>query len=192
MPITNPTQAQMFNDSYDVVGQYRTDDDRIPFYNPPDSGQMYLPGEPIIIEQASAYYVYMVQGPIRPGEVGFVVRRFTADFPCDLSASVGAGTPIYWDASDTTGSPAGTAKLFGDVTNGFRIGFASHTFEKHKVYSFGPNGKVLCGTTSSTTIRVVSLDGAALGKGTLSGTTTTTAAPTTTTTAAPTTTTTTT
>ena len=192
MPITNPTQAQMFNDDYDVVGQYRTDDDRIPFYNPPDSGVMYLPGEPIIIEQASAYYVYMVQGPIRPGETGYVVRRFTADFPCALTADVEAGTPIYWDASDTAASDAGSAKLFGDVTNGFRIGFASHTYEKNKVPTLGPNDKVICGTSASTLIRVVSIDGAALGKGTLSGTTTTSTAAPTTTTAAPTTTTTTT
>lgn len=126
MPITNPDQASMFNDDYPIIGEYRSDDDRIPFYNPPTSGQMYLPGEPIQYEIGGVYYVYMVQGPIRPGKTGYLVRRFAADFPCDLSADVLEGTPIYWDSSDTDASEAGSAKLAGDVTNGFRIGFASY------------------------------------------------------------------
>ena len=182
MPITNPAQAQMFNDDYDIIGQYRTDDDVIPYYNPPDSGQLILPGEPMVIEQANAYYVYMAQGPIRPGQTGYLVRRFTADFPCDLSADVEAGTPIYWDPSDTDASAVGSAKLFGDVTNGFRIGFASYAYNKNVAPSLGPNDRVICGGTASTMIRVVSLDGAALGKGTYSGTTTTSTTTSTTTT----------
>lgn len=174
MPIANTTEASMFNDDYDVIGEYRTDDDRIPYFNPSDSGVMILPGEPMVIEQANAYYVYMAQGVIRPGKTGYLVRRFTADFPCELSADVEAGTPIYWDPSDTTASVAGGAKLFGDVTNGFRIGFASYAYNGHTDPTIGAGGKVVCGTTASTRIRVVSLDGAALGKGTYSGTTTST------------------
>jgi hypothetical protein len=142
---------------------------------------LILPGEPLVIEMANAYYVYMAQGPIRPGKIGFLIRRFTADFPCDLSATVEFGTPIYWDPSDTDASAAGSAKLFGDVTNGFRIGVASYPLD-NKTPTIGAGGKVVCGTTASTLLRVVSVDGAALGKGTFSGTTTTTAAPTTTTT----------
>lgn len=183
MPITNPAQASMFNTDYDAVGAYRSDDDRIPYFNPSDSGVLVLPGEPMIIEMANAYYVYMAQGPIRPGKIGFLIRRFTADFPCDLSANVEAGTPIYWDPSDTDASPVGSAKLAGDVTNGYRIGFASYALDNN-VPTLGSGGKVLCGTTASTMIRVVSLEGAALGKGTYTTTPapTTTAAPTTTTT----------
>jgi hypothetical protein len=180
MPVADiPTQAEMFNEDYDIVGEYRTDDDRIPFHNPINSGVMYLPGEPIRYEVSGIFYIYMVQGPIRPGKTGYIVRRFTADFPCDLSATVVEGTPIYWNPSVTTGSPAGTAQLNGDVTNGFRIGFASYAYDpkyKHTPPTLS-GGKVVCGTTDSTKIRVVSLDGTALGKGTLA----TTAAPTTTT-----------
>jgi predicted RecA/RadA family phage recombinase len=189
MPIDNPQQATMFNDDYPIIGEYRTDDDRIPFYNA-TADKLYLPGEPVLYMIGTAFYVYMVQGPIRPGKIGYIIRRFTADFPANLSATVKEGTPIYWDASDTTASPAGSAKLDGDVTNGFRIGFASYAYDpryKHTAPAV-QNGKVVCGTTSSTQIRVVSLDGAAVGKGTAT-TTTTTPAPTTTT-AAPTTTTT--
>lgn len=185
MPIDNPSQAAMFNTDYDAVGAYRSDDDRIPYFNPSTSGKLILPGEPMIIEMANAYYVYMAQGPIRPGSTGFLIRRFTADFPCDLSANVEQGTPIYWDPSDTDASPVGSAKLAGDVTNGFRIGTASYAYDGHTAPTVGPGGRVLCGGTASTMIRVVSLDGAALGKGTYTTTpapTTTTAAPTTTTT----------
>jgi len=179
MPISDiPAQSEMFNEDYDVVGEYRTDDDRIPFYNRPDSGVMYLPGEPIQYNVSGVYYVYMVQGPIRPGKTGYIVRRFTADFPCVLTANVKEGTPIFWNPSNTTASPAGSAQLTGDVTNGFRIGFASYAYNGHTAPTLDGN-EVLCGTTASTMIRVVSLDGAAVGKGTLA----TTAAPTTTTTA---------
>jgi hypothetical protein len=182
MPISDiPSQSEMFNEEYPIVGEYRTDDDRIPFHNRANSGVMYLPGEPIQYNVGGVYYVYMVQGPIRPGKTGYIVRRFTADFPCVLSANVKEGTPIFWNPSNTTASPAGSAQLTGDVTNGFRIGFASYAYDpKYKYSSPTLNGhEVLCGTTASTMIRVVSMDGASVGKGTLA----TTAAPTTTTTA---------
>jgi hypothetical protein len=117
----------------------------------------------------------MAQGPIEPGKVGFLVRRFTADFPCDLSANVQQGTLIYWNPSDDTASPAGTASLAGDVTNGFVIGTASFPIDAHKEVPLGIHGIPLCATTDSTTIRVVSLDGVATVKGTF----TTTPAPTT-------------
>lgn len=182
MPISDiPAQSSMFNEDYPVVGEYRTDDDRIPFYNPANSGVMYLPGEPIRYNVGGIFYIYMVQGPIRPGKIGFIVRRFTADFPCKLTANVKEGTPIYWNPAETDASPAGSAQLTGDVTNGFRIGFASYALDPRYKHTAPPmdGQEVLCGTTASKLIRVVSLDGAAVAKGTLA----TTAAPTTTTTA---------
>ena len=180
MPVSDiPAQSEMFNDDYEVVGQYRTDDDRIPFHNRADSGVMYLPGEPIQYNVGGVYYVYMVQGPIRPGKTGYIVRRFTADFPCVLSATVKEGTNIYWNPAETGGSLAGSAQLTGDVINGFRIGFASYAYDpkyKHTPPTLSGH-EVVCGTTASTMIRVVSMDGASVGKGTSA----TTAAPTTTT-----------
>jgi len=178
MPITPPAQGAMFNEDYPIIGAYVTDDDRIPYFNPANSGVMVLPGEPLLIQRGGLNFVYMAQGPIRPGEVGYLVRRFTADFPCELSANVLQGTEIWWDPSDTTASPAGGAKLTGNVTNGFRIGVASLAYDGHNPPATGAGGLPICGGTASTKIRVVSIDGVASVKGSY----TTTAAPTTTTT----------
>lgn len=183
MPITTPTSATKFNDPRPIIGQYKTDDDRIPYFNPADSGVTVLPGEPLQIEQGEAYYVYMAQGPIEPGETGYLVKRFTADFPCSLSATVEEGTEIWWDKGVATdANPVGLAKLKGNVTNGFRLGVASYAYNGHTAPTIGAGARVVCGVVASTHIRVVSLDGEGKGKGTLEAPTTT-AAPTTTTTA---------
>jgi hypothetical protein len=161
MPVSSPAKAEMFNEEYPIIGRYITDDDRIPYFNPADSGLTVLPGTPLLITRGGNSLVYMAQGPISPGETGFIVRRFTADFPCDLSADVEQGTEIFWDPLDDTASPAGTAALEGDTAGGFRIGTASYAYDGHKTPTLGSNDLPLCGTTASTLIRVVSMDGAA-------------------------------
>lgn len=184
MPIPQPYKPEMFAEKYPIVGMYDTDDSLIPFLNKADSGVMVLPGEPILLEINNTYQVVMAQGPISgtgnqpidAGQIGMGVKRFTADFQCDLSAPVEFGTPIWWNPSTMM------AQLGGDVTDGFRIGFA--TFAHPRIsgeIKLGPTGKVLCGDTNSKFIRVQSLDGY-LGKGTLVSTTTSTSTSTSTTT----------
>lgn len=165
MPVTNPAQASTFNADYEIIGQYKTDDDRRPYFNPEDATTTVLPGEPMLIEEGGDQYLFMAQGPIRPGETGYLVRRFTADFPCDLSATVEEGTEIYWEPSDDAGSSVGTAKLVGDVTDGFRLGVATYAYNGHTNPTLGSNDRPVCGTTDSTRIYVRSLDGVCPGIG---------------------------
>lgn len=166
MPLTVPSRANMFNANYDVVGEYKTDDDRRPFFVAEDSTTMILPGEPVLIEEGGDQYLYMAQGPILPGKTGYLVKRFTASFPCDLSATVEEGTEIWWDPADDTGSAVGTAVLEGDATNAFRLGVATYAYDGHTNPTLGANDLPVCGTTDSTRIYVRSLDGVCLGIGT--------------------------
>ena len=166
MPTPTPQKASTFNAQYPIIGKYRTDDDRIPYFNPEDSGVSVLPGEPMLIEQGDKDDGPMAQGPIEPGQTGYLVRRFTGDFPCILSADVEQGTEIWWDTDvGSTDHPVGVARLKGDVTNGFMIGVASYAYDGHKNPTLGINDRVLCGGIGSTHIRVVSLDGIADQKG---------------------------
>lgn len=175
MPAAVGERAVVFNASYPILGKYRTDDDRIPLYNPANSGVFYRPGEPVVLSLAGASYTYMCQGPIFPGKTGMVVRRFTGEFPCDLSSQVVFGDEIWWDTDGEV------AKLKGDVANGFKLGFASYDYDGHKLPTVA-GGKVVCGTTASTRIRVVSLEGTTeTVSGPTSTTTTTTSTSTTTT-----------
>lgn len=167
MPITNVLRDVhgQFPET-PIIGEYRTDNERTPIYNPPDSGIMYLAGEPILLTLAGLRFVYMIQGPIRPGETGYAIRNFSADFPCELSATVVEGTPIYWDIDeDGDGFPVGAAKLNGDVTNGYVIGYATHHYTKSAPAL--DSGDVICGTTASTKIYITSVQDPATVKGTV-------------------------
>jgi len=160
MTISNPSQAQMFSANYDALGQYLTDDDLRPFYNPPDSGVMYQMGEPVLLPEGAGYKTYICQSPIRPGEVGYLVKRYTVLLPCDLSADVQEGQLLFWEPSSNT------VQLTGDVTNGFTVGCATFEYVKGQVYDLGADDRPICGTEDSTHIRVISIHGANTGKGT--------------------------
>jgi len=167
MPITTPQLAQRFGADYPRVGQYVTDTERFPFYNPPDSGVMYLPGEPVSVERDGVLYSCVTQGRILPGETGYVVRRYTMDFPCNLSADVAEGTAIFWNPEDDNAdNPAGRANLEADVTNGWLIGYATYAYSKTVVPELDGDDKVICGTEDSTIIRVTSFEGISRGVGT--------------------------
>lgn len=158
MPISNPTDAVLFAANYPVISEYVTDDERIPYFNPANSGVMILPGEPIPLVRAGAQVVFLAQGPIRPGETGYLVRNFTADFPCILSGNVLEGTPIWWDTSvATVANPVGVAKLEADAVTGYPLGVASYVYFKKPLPALSGT-QVICGTTASTMIRIVSVN----------------------------------
>lgn len=166
MPITNPAQRQMFNANYENLGHYLTDNERIPHLNPADSGELILPGEPILKQWGASghRYVFMAQGPIRPGEIGYLVRNFKAKFPADLSANVVQGAELYWDEDESVVS------LVGDVTNGYRIGYADYVLDpnlKNDGLEVDGNGRVICGTDESTHVVVQSQDSNTTTKGTV-------------------------
>lgn len=168
MPITETTRDKhgMYPES-PVIGEYRTDNERKAFFNPEDSGEMFLAGEPILLTLAAARYAFMFQGQVRPGETGYLLRNFSADFPCILSANVLEGDAIYWDIDeDADGFPVGAAKIAGDVTNGFLLGYATHHYMKNPNPTLS-GGKVICGTTASTSIYLTSVPIAAVVKGTV-------------------------
>ena len=166
MPITEPTQASIFNANYASLGEYVSDDSRIPYFNPSDSGVMLQAGEPILVQWGASgeERVYLCNRPIRPGEWGELIRHFTADFPCDFSANVIAGQEVYWDEDNSVVS------LVGDVTNGFVIGDLSWSIDpniQNTAPSVDGDGRVIAGTTSTTRCRIVSRDAAATTKGTV-------------------------
>jgi len=168
MSITNPSRDKhgQYPES-PVIGEYRTDNERTPRFNPEASGVMFLAGEPILLTLAGARYAFMHQGTIRPGETGYALRKFSADFPCILSADVLEGTAIYWDIDAiAAGFPVGAAKLFGDLTNGYLLGYATHHYMKNPLPEISGD-KVICGTTASTTIYLTSIPIASTVKGTV-------------------------
>lgn len=154
MPITNPDQAKVFNDDYDRLGTYITDDTRVPYYNPADSGVMVQPGEPVLMQFGASgeEQVMMAQGPIRPGELGYLARYFTGDFPCDFSANVVLGAEVMWDLDNDVVS------LAADVTNGFIIGHISYALTSKSALTkptVDGNDRVICATSTSTKCRVI-------------------------------------
>jgi hypothetical protein len=167
MPITNPTRDDDgVYESYPKASVYRTDDERVPHYNEPDSGVMFLPGEPVLKEMNGDQYVFLAQGPIKPGKTGMLVYRFVAEFPCDLSADVVEGTPIYWDKDeDDDAAPVGLAKLEGDVTNGYLLGTATYAYDGSVAPEVDGDGNVVCGDSNSTKIWVRSVEGPHPGLG---------------------------
>lgn len=162
MPVTALTQATQFHTAYDRVGWYVTDDTRVPFYNPADSDLDFLPGEPVLIKWGASgdEEVMMVQDVIRPGQLGFLVRHFTADFACNFSANVILGDEVMWDLDNDVLS------LAADVTNGFVVGRASYPLSSNPVGLDTPsvdgNDRVICATSSSTKVRVVSMPNVAV------------------------------
>ena len=56
MPISTPAQATIFNDDYENIGGYVQDDSRIPFYNEPNSGEMFRVGEPFLVLMGEGTY----------------------------------------------------------------------------------------------------------------------------------------
>lgn len=170
MPITHLTRddATGLLPVYPIVSAYRTDDSRVPHYNPTDSGVDILPGEPILKLINGDQQVFIAQGPIKPGQTGYLVRRYTIEVPCDLSADVPEGTPIYWDKDIATdANPVGIASLAGDVTNGFQIGVATYPYDQSKVNDDNVDGDdlMICGDAESTHIWVMSVEGNTPGLG---------------------------
>jgi len=169
MPIANPNEVTTFSTDYDAIGEYVGDGELVPYFNPTAPDRLILPGEPFLraFGPASEEQVYLTQGPIRPGDIGFMFApgRWVADLPCDLSASVVDGQELYWDEDNSVCS------LVGDVTNGYVVGYASWAIDpnvKNTAPSVDAVNRVICGTTTSTNIRVRSRDEVATIKGTIS------------------------
>jgi hypothetical protein len=156
MPSTATNVASTVNEAYSRIGEYITDDSRVPYYNPSDSGVDILPGEPVVVQfgASGGPQVMMATDIIRPGKIGMLVRYFTADLPCNLSANVVLGDELMWDIDNDVLS------LAADVTNGFVVGNASYPISSNSDEMEAPtvdgNDRVICGGTSSTRIRVIS------------------------------------
>ncbi len=172
MPITTPATAEMFNANYDVLAEYVQDDSRIPYYNPSDSGVMISPGEPLLVRWGPITAttaddadlearVYMAQSRIMPGEVGMLLKYFTGDFPCDVSANVTVGDEVYWDIDNDVVS------LVGDVTNGFVLGDVGYATHIGVTPTVDGDDRVVSATTASEKIRVISRNEPADTKGTV-------------------------
>ena len=159
MPVASSTltEAAVFNTAYDRVGKYVSDDTRVPYFNPSDSAITFLPGEPMVRQfgVSGAEEVMLVQDIIRPGEWGYLIRNFTADLPCDFSANVILGGEVMWDVDNDVLS------LAADVTNGFVVGNASIALNaKPEALMAGTvdgNDRLICATSSSTVVRVISM-----------------------------------
>jgi len=176
MALTASTVArnEIFNPAVAHLGRYLTDNERIPHFNPSDSTVVIQPGE-LILKQWGATtantsdtndtFVFMAQGPIFPGEIGYLIRNFKAEFDCDLSANAVQGDQIYWDIDDKE------LKLVGDVTNGFLAGMADFVLDpnlKNTALTVDSDDRVVCGTSSSTKLVIQSQDAATTIKGTVS------------------------
>lgn len=163
MPITNPAEAAIFNADYDILAEYVQDDSRIPYYNPSDSGEMVQPGEPLLVKfgASAEERVYMAQGPIRPGEIGMLLKYFTGDFPCDFSGNVILGDEVMWDVDNSVVS------LAADVTNGYILGDASYAIQIGVTPTVDGNDRVVCADANSSKCRVISRNEAATTKGTV-------------------------
>lgn len=156
MPTSASTERTLFNEAYDRIGEYVTDDSRIPYFNPSDSGVDILPGEPVLIKfgAANAEEVCLAVDIIRPGKIGMLVRYFTVDIACDFSANVILGDEVMWDIDNSVVS------LAADVTNGFTIGNITYGISSKSSEMEDPtvdgNDRVICATDSSTKCRVIS------------------------------------
>jgi hypothetical protein len=159
-----PDRNTIFNADYGILGEYVQDDQRVPYFNPAASDTLIEPGEPVVIQWDGNEEVMQAQGPIWPGEWGMLVRYFTADLPCDFSASVIFGDSVMWDIDNKVVSIA------ADVTNGFTVGNASYHLDAN-IQNTAPtvdgNGRVVAATTTDTYCRVVVKPGAVTTKGTV-------------------------
>lgn len=162
MPISSPDKATMFNESYPIVGEYVQDDSRIPYFNPADSGVTVLPGEPLVVQWNGDERVFMAQQKIEPGETGYLIRQFTADFPCDFSGNVVLGAAVGWDVTNSQVS------LMADITNGFVLGNISYSPPvKPDKPSVDGSGRVICANATSDKCRVISIEDKTTTKGTV-------------------------
>jgi len=162
-----PTRSAIFNADYTNLGEYVTDDSRVPYFNPVDSDSMIEPGELVLIAWAGAEQVMLAQAAIFPGETGMLLRYFVVDLPCTLSADVIIGDILTWDYTD------GELALDADVTNGYTAGIAIWNFDP--VHQPAPalgvdsNDRAICGTTASTKVRIMGSPGVSTTKGTITG-----------------------
>lgn len=169
MPVTNPTRDDNghYANSVTVVSTYKTDPSRYPHFNPSDSDEMILAGEPLLKRLNSNQRCCVAQGTIKPGKIGYLLYDYVIEINCLLSADVIEGTPIYLDKGVATdANPVGIAKIAGDVTNGFFIGVATWNYENIALPEVNGSNQVICGTTASTKIWVRSVDINSTGKGT--------------------------
>lgn len=161
-----PTRAAIFNADYTNLGEYVTDDSRVPYFNPADSAVMIEPGELVLIQWAGAEQVMLAQAAIFPGEIGMLERYFVVDLPANLSADVVLGDILTWDYTDKE------LALDADVVNGFVAGIAIWALDpniKNKAPVVDGNGRVVCGTTASTKARIMGSPGVSTTKGTITG-----------------------
>jgi len=160
MPVNESTveKAAIFNESYDRVSKYATDDMFAPYFNPADSGIVFLPGEPVLRQWGASgeEEVQLVQDIIRPGQWGMLRRYWQADFDADFSANVIIGGEVMWDLDNDVVS------LAGDVTNGFIIGRATIALpSKSAIERAGTvdgNDRLIVATDASTKVRVMSMN----------------------------------
>jgi len=152
--ITVPTNTA---EAYPNVGVYRGDNSYLPHYNQSTTATI-LPGEPVVKKWGDENRVMISARRIEPLEVGNVHANWIADFPCILSATVREGDAIYWDTDIATDEhPVGAAVLLGDLVDGFLLGYASYA-EAPGQKPVVSSGRVECGTTASSHIRVVYKD----------------------------------
>lgn len=144
-------------EAYPLVGEYRGDNSFLPHYNQSTTDTI-LPGEPVIKAVGTENRVMISSRKIEPLEVGSVHANWIADFPCILSADIKEGEAVYWDLDVSTDThPVGVAVLLGDLVDGFKLGYATYKQipgQKPTV----DTGEVVCGTSSSSTVRVVYVD----------------------------------
>lgn len=160
--ITNPAVPNALGGDYSKIGNYVSDDMWFPFHVPSDVATAFPPGAPILMKfgAANEEQVVMSKELIRPGDTKPVTRYFTADFPCNFSGNVILGDEVMWDVDNDVLS------LAADVTNGFVVGLASYAYSSGPAVLEQPtvdgNDRVICATSTSTKVRVISLPGKAV------------------------------
>lgn len=148
-----PTQKAIFNANFDILGEYVTDDSRVPYFNPLAEDVMIEPGEPVLFVWNGGTHVMLAQRAIFPGETAFLDRYFTVDLPATLSAQVNTGDLVHWDFTNKVVAFAAV-----DTTNGWPLGTAIWALDpniKNDDPAIQGTDSVIAGTTASTKIRVV-------------------------------------
>lgn len=160
MPSTAPEQAKQFHPDFASLGTYVQDDSRIPYFNPSDSGISIHSGEPVLVQWQGASRVFVAQSEIHPGDTGMLLRRWTQDFPANLSAQSIFGAEVYWDIDNNE------VALEADVTNGFLLGDLSYALPAGTdVPSVDGNDRVIAAEIADTRCRVIGRDAEAVTKG---------------------------
>ena len=158
-----PNRAAIFNADYANLGEFVTDDSRVPYYNPPAEDIMLEPGEPVLFTWDGATHVMLVEAAIFPGETGTLLRYFVVDLPAVLSAQVNTGDIVFWDFTVKV-----VAAALLDITNGFPMGVAIWARDPN-IQNTPPTvqgtDSVVAGTTASGKIRVMVSPGARVVEG---------------------------